>query len=193
MGGSQSANATGAASTPVANSQFGGLLGSASNAIGRSGDTMQNLFSGKLGTGAQPRPDYNPQKQQQNQMGDAIKDAFGKVGQAAASPYDRAAKSQSDSASAWSAMQRGSGDGSGSLGFSSMGGYDVPEAGDEKVSQGWADAFKSIGTAAMGAMGSAGGGAGGFGSQAEMLKHTAPGTTGSFNAGMGWVPRATRA
>ncbi len=27
----------------------------------------------------------------------------------------------------------------------------------------------------------------------EMLKHTAPGTTGSFNAGMGWVPRATRA
>ena len=192
MGGSQSANATGA-STPVPNSQFGGLLGSASNAIGRSGDTMQNLFSGKLGTGAQPRPDYNPQKQQQNQMGDAIKDAFGKVGQAAASPYDRAAKSQSDSASAWSAMQRGSGDGSGSLGFSSMGGYDVPEAGDEKVSQGWADAFKSVGTAAIGAYGSAAGGTGGFGSQAEMLKHTAPGTTGSFNAGMGWVPRATRA
>jgi hypothetical protein len=26
-----------------------------------------------------------------------------------------------------------------------------------------------------------------------VLKHTAPGTTGSFNAGMGWVPRATRA
>jgi hypothetical protein len=89
-------------------------------------------------------------------------------------------------------MQRGSGDGSGSLGFSSMGGYDVPEAGDEKVSQGWADAFKSVGTAAIGALGSAGG-TGGFGSQAEMLKHTAPGTTGSFNAGMGWVPRATRA
>ena len=153
MGGSQSANATGA-STPVANSQFGGLLGSASNAIGRSGDTMQNLFSGKLGTGAQPRPDYNPQKQQQNQMGDAIKDAFGKVGQAAASPYDRAAKSQSDSASAWSAMQRGSGDGSGSLGFSSMGAYSVPESGDEKVSQGWANAMQSIGTAAIGAYGS---------------------------------------
>jgi hypothetical protein len=179
MGGSQPANATGAG-TPVPNSQFGGLLGSASNAIGRTGDTMQNLFSGKLGTGAQPRPDYNPQKQ--NQIGDAFKDAFGKVGQAISSPYDRAAKSQSDSASAWSAMQRGSGgDGSGSLGFSSMGAYDVPASGEEKVSQGWADAFKSVGTAAMGAMGSA-----------EMLKHTAPGTTGSFNAGMGWVPRATR-
>jgi len=190
MGGSQPANATGAG-TPVPNSQFGGLLGSASNAIGRTGDTMQNLFSGKLGTGAQPRPDYNPQKQ--NQIGDAFKDAIGKVGQAISSPYDRAAKSQSDSASAWSAMQRGSGgDGSGSLGFSSMGAYDVPASGEEKVSQGWADAFKSVGTAAMGAMGSAAGGTGGFGSQAEMLKHTAPGTTGSFNAGMGWVPRATR-
>ena len=124
MGGSQPANATGAG-TQVPNSQFGGLLGSASNAIGRTGDTMQNLFSGKLGTGAQPRPDYNPQKQQQNQIGDALKDAIGKVGQAASSPYDRAAKSQSDSASAWSAMQRGSGDGSGSLGFSSMGAYSV--------------------------------------------------------------------
>jgi len=191
MGGSQPANATGAG-TPVPNSQFGGLLGSASNAIGRTGDTMQNLFSGKLGTGAQPRPDYNPQKQ--NQIGDAFKDAFGKVGQAAASPYDRAAKSQSDSASAWSAMQRGSGDGSGSLGFSSMGAYSVPETGEEKVSQGWANAMQSIGTSAIGAMGSAAaGGVGGFGSQAEMLKHTAPGTTGSFNAGMGWVPRATRA
>ena len=189
MGGSQPANTTGAA-TPVPNSQFGGLLGSASNAIGRTGDTMQNFFAGKLGTGAQPRPDYNPQKQQQNQMGDAFKNAFGKIGEAAASPYERAAKSRSDSASAWSAMQRGSNDGSGSLSFSSMGGYDVPESGDEKVSQGWADAFKSVGTAAFGAMGSAG--TGGFGSQAEMLKHTAPGTTGSFNAGMGWVPRATR-
>ena len=182
MGGSQPANATGAG-TPVPNSQFGGLLGSASNAIGRTGDTMQNLFSGKLGTGAQPRPDYNPQKQ--NQIGDAFKDAFGKVGQAAASPYDRAAKSQSDSASAWSAMQRGSGDGSGSLGFSSMGAYSVPETGEEKVSQGWANAMQSLVT-------SAAGGVGGFGSQSEMLKHTAPGTTGSFNAGMGWVPRATR-
>jgi len=189
MGGSQPANTTGA-STPVPNSQFGGLLGGASNAIGRTGDTMQNFFAGKLGTGAQPRPDYNPQKQQQNQMGDAFKNAFGKIGEAVASPYERAAKSRSDSASAWSAMQRGSSDGSGSLGFSSMGGYDVPESGEEKVSQGWADAFKSVGTAAFGAMGSAG--TGGFGSQAEMLKHTAPGTTGSFNAGMGWVPRATR-
>lgn len=168
MGGSsQPANATGA-STPVPNSQFGGLLGSASNAIGRTGDTMQNLFAGKLGTGAQPRPDYNPQKQQQNQMGDAIKDAFGKVGQAAASPYERAAKSQSDSASAWSAMQRGSGDGSGSLGFSSMGAYSVPESGEEKVSQGWANAMQSIGTAAIGAYGNK------FGNQA-----TSPG--GEFN------------
>ena len=153
MGGSQPANATGAA-TPVPNSQFGGLLGSASNAIGRTGDTMQNFFAGKLGTGAQPRPDYNPQKQQQNQMGDAIKDAFGKVGQAAASPYDRAAKSQSDSVSAWSAMQRGSGDGSGSLGFSSMGAYSVPETGEEKVSQGWANAMQSLVTSAAGAYGS---------------------------------------
>jgi len=193
MGGSNAANATGATQTPVANSQYGGIVGSISNAIGRTGDSAQNLLAGKLGTGAQPRPDYNPQKQQQNQMGDALKDAFGKVGQAASSPYDRAAKSQSDSASAWSAMQRGSGDGSGSLGFSSMGAYSVPETGEEKVSQGWADAFKSVGTAAIGAMGSAAGGTGGFGSQAEMLKHTAPGTTGSFNAGMGWVPRATRA
>jgi hypothetical protein len=168
MGGSNAANATGATQTPVANSQYGGIVGSISNALGRTGDSAQNLLAGKLGTGAQPRPDYNPQKQQQNQMGDALKDAFGKVGQAASSPYDRAAKSQSDSASAWSAMQRGSGDGSGSLGFSSMGGYDVPEAGDEKVSQGWADAFKSVGTAAIGAYGNR------FGNQA-----TSPG--GQFN------------
>jgi len=153
MGGSNAANATGATQTPVANSQYGGIVGSISNAIGRTGDSAQNLLAGKLGTGAQPRPDYNPQKQQQNQMGDALKDAFGKVGQAASSPYDRAAKSQSDSASAWSAMQRGSGDGSGSLGFSSMGAYSVPETGEEKASQGWADAFKSIGTAAIGAYG----------------------------------------
>jgi hypothetical protein len=161
MGGSQPANATGA-STPVPNSQFGGLLGSASNAIGRTGDTMQNLFSGKLGTGAQPRPDYKPdttsaeQKQQQNQY---MKDLLSKAGQTASSPYDRAAKSQSDSASAWSAMQRGSGDGSGSLGFSSMGGYSVPESGEEKVSQGWANAFQSIGTSALGAYGNKFGGA----------------------------------
>jgi len=152
MGGSQPANTTGAA-TPVLNSQFGGLLGSASNSIGRTGDTVQNFFSGKLGTGAQPRPDYNPQKQQQNQMGDAFKNAFGKIGETAASQYERAAKSRSDSASAWSAMQRGSSDGSGSLNFSSMGGYDVPESGEEKVSQGWADAFKSIGTSVIGAYG----------------------------------------
>jgi hypothetical protein len=74
------------------------------------------------------------------------------------SPYDRAAKSNSDSAAAWSAMQRGSNgggsnDGSGSLNFASMGSYLVPESGEEKVSQGWADAFKSVGTAAMNAYG----------------------------------------
>ena len=161
MGGSQSANATGAA-TPVPNSQFGGLLGSASNAIGRTGDTMQNLFTGKLGTGAQPRPDYKPdttspeQKQQQNQY---MKDLLSKAGQTASSPYDRAAKSQSDSASAWSAMQRGSGDGSGSLGFSSMGAYSVPETGEEKVSQGWANAMQSLVTSAAGAYGNKFGGA----------------------------------
>jgi len=141
---------------PIPNSQFGGIVGSASNALGRTGDTIQNFFAGELGTGAQPRPDYKPdttspeQKQQQNQY---MKDLLSKAGQTASSPYDRAAKSQSDSASAWSAMQRGSGDGSGSLGFSSMGGYSVPESGEEKVSQGWADAFKSVGTAALGAYG----------------------------------------
>ena len=96
------------------------------------------------------------QDQQQNQF---IKDLLSKVGQTASSPYDRAAKSQSDSASAWSAMQRGSADGSGSLDFSSMGAYSVPETGEEKVSQAWADAFKSIGTSALGAYGNKLGGA----------------------------------
>jgi len=155
-GASNAANATGASSTPVANSQYGGIVGSASNALGRTGDTMQNFFAGKLGTGAQPRPDYKPdmtspeQKQQQNQY---MKDLLSKAGQAASSPYDRAAKSQSDSASAWSAMQRGSGDGSGSLGFSSMGAYSAPETGEEKVSQGWANAMQSLVTSAAGAAG----------------------------------------
>lgn len=155
-GAGNAGSSIGLSSTPVPDSQFGGLLGSASNAIGRTGDTMQNFFAGKLGTGAQPRPDYKPdttspeQKQQQNQY---MKDLLSKAGQTASSPYDRAAKSQSDSASAWSAMQRGSGNGSGSLDFSSMGGYSVPESGEEKVSQGWADAFKSVGTSALGAYG----------------------------------------
>jgi hypothetical protein len=50
---------------------------------------------------------------------------------------------------------------------------------------------QGIGSGAMaGAGAGGGGGTGGFGSQSEMLKHTAPGTTGSYNAGMGWVPRA---
>lgn len=165
MGGSQSTNTTGASSSTVPNSQFGGIIGSASNAIGRTGDTMQNLFSGKLGTGAQARPDYKPdmtsseQKQQQNQlMKDLLSGVINKIGQAA-SPYERAAKSQSDSASAWSAMQRNSGDGSGSLSFASMGAYNVPPSGEEKVSQGWADAFKSIGTSAIGAYANKFGGA----------------------------------
>jgi len=153
-GASNAANATGASSTPVANSQYGGIVGSASNALGRTGDTMQNFFAGKLGTGSQPRPDYNPQKQQQqNQnMKDLLGGLLGKVGQTA-SPYDRAAKSQSDSASAWSAMQRGSGDGSGSLEFSSTGAYSTPETGEEKVSQGWANAMQSLVTSAAGAAG----------------------------------------
>lgn len=157
MGGSNAANATGAGATQVPNSQFGGIVGSASNALGRTGDTVQNFFSGQLGTGAQARPDFKPnttsaeQKQQQNQyMKDLLAGVIGKVGQAA-SPYERAAKSQADSASAWSAMQRGSGDGSGSLSFSSMGGYSTPETGEEKVSQGWADAFKSVGTSVINA------------------------------------------
>jgi rare lipoprotein A (peptidoglycan hydrolase) len=49
-----------------------------------------------------------------------------------------------------------------------MGAYSVPETGEEKVSQGWADAFKSVGTAAIGAYGNK------FGNQA-----TSPG--GEFN------------
>jgi hypothetical protein len=46
--------------------------------------------------------------------------------------------------------------------------------------------------AISGAAGAYGGGAGtgGFSSQSQMLSHTAPGTTGSYNTGMGWVPRA---
>jgi hypothetical protein len=156
------ANAGESINFPIPNSQFGGIVGSASNAIGRTGDTMQNFFAGKLGTGAQPRPDYKPdmtspeQKQQQNQY---MKDLLSKVGQTASSPYDRAAKSQSDSASAWSAMQRGSADGSGSLDFSSMGAYSVPETGEEKVTQAWGDAIKSVLTSSAGAYGSKFGGA----------------------------------
>jgi hypothetical protein len=55
--------------------------------------------------------------------------------------------------------------------------------------------LQAAGSVAQGAISGAAGayggaGTGGFGSQSEMLKHTAPGTTGSYNAGMGWVPRA---
>ena len=161
-GAGNAGSSIGASSTPVPDSQFGGIVGSASNALGRTGDTMQNFFSGKLGTGAQPRPDYKPdmtspeQKQQQDQY---MKDLLSKAVQTASSPYDRAAKSQSDSASAWSAMQRGSGGGSGSLDFSSMGSYSVPETGEEKVTQAWGDAVKSVLTSSAGAYGSKFGGA----------------------------------
>jgi hypothetical protein len=147
----------------VPNSQFGGIVGSASNAIGRTGDTMQNFFAGELGTGAQPRPDYKPdmtsaeqkqqqQQQQQQQLKDLLSNA-GKTTQTTSSPYDRAAKSQSDSASAWTAMQRSSGDGTGSLGFSPMGGYSIPPSGAEKVAQGWEDAAKTILTPTMAIIG----------------------------------------
>jgi hypothetical protein len=43
----------------------------------------------------------------------------------------------------------------------------------------------------MGSMG--GGGGGGFSSYGQMASHTAPGTTGSYQQGMGWVPKATAA
>lgn len=151
MGGANTA--TGANPQPVANSQFGGIVGSASNMLGRAGDTMQNLISGNLGTGAQPRPDYNAEQEKQNNQ--YMKNMLGNAANAISSPYARAAKSSADSAAAWSAMQRGSNnnDDSGMLNFASMGSYIVPESGEEKVSQGWADAFKSIGTAAMNAYG----------------------------------------
>jgi hypothetical protein len=143
---------------PIPNSQFGGIVGSASNAIGRTGDTMQNFFAGELGTGAQPRPDYKPdmtsaeqKQQQQQQQQQQLKDLLSNIGKT--SPYDRAAKSQSDSASAWTAMQRSSGDGTGSLGFSPMGGYSIPASGDEKVSQALAGAVSTIGTSAIGGIG----------------------------------------
>ena len=147
MGGANTA--TGASPQPVANSQYGGIVGSASNMLGRAGDTMQNLMSGNLGTGAQPRPDYNLEQEKLNNQ--YMKNMLGNAAKIGSSPYDRAAKSNSDSAAAWSAMQRGSNgggsnDGSGSLNFASMGSYLVPESGEEKVSQGWADAFKSVGT-----------------------------------------------
>jgi hypothetical protein len=153
------ANAGESINFPIPNSQFGGIVGSASNAIGRTGDTMQNFFAGELGTGAQPRPDYKPdmtsaeqKQQQQQQQQQQLKDLLSNIGKT--SPYDRAAKSQSDSASAWTAMQRSSGDGTGSLGgFSPMGGYSIPAAGEEKVSQALAGAVSTIGTSAIGGIG----------------------------------------
>lgn len=93
------------------------------------------------------------QDQQQQQLKSLLSNTLGKVAQTASSPYDRAAKSQTDSASAWTAMQREAGDGSGSLEFSSVGDYSVPPSGEEKVSQGWANAFQSIGTSALGGIG----------------------------------------
>ena len=93
------------------------------------------------------------QDQQQQQLKDLLSNTLGKVAQTtASSPYDRAAKSQSDSASAWTAMQRSSGDGTGSLAFSPMGGYSIPSSGAEKVAQGWEDAAKTIGSSAIGGM-----------------------------------------
>jgi hypothetical protein len=91
------------------------------------------------------------QQQQQQQLKDLLSNA-GKTTQATSSPYDRAAKSQSDSASAWTAMQRSSGDGTGSLEFSPIGDYSIPSSGAEKVAQGWEDAAKTIGSSAIGGM-----------------------------------------
>jgi len=93
------------------------------------------------------------QDQQQQQLKSLLSNTLGKAAQTASSPYDRAAKSQTDSASAWTAMQNEAGDRTGSLEFSSMGDYSVPPSGEEKVSQGWANAFQSIGTSALGGIG----------------------------------------
>jgi hypothetical protein len=56
------------------------------------------------------------------------------------------------------------------------------------------NASSTIGGSLMGAgMAGAGGGSGGFSSYGQMTQHTAPGTTGSYVQGSGWVPRATAA
>jgi len=122
------------------------------NAIGE-----QQYAAGTVPKAIQATPEESEMfKQQQYQQQQQLKDLLsniGKTSQTTSSPYDRAAKSQSDSASAWTAMQRSSGDGTGSLAFSPMGGYSIPSSGAEKVSQGWADAAKTIGSSAIAGMG----------------------------------------
>ena len=56
-------------------------------------------------------------------------------------------------------------------------------------------AISTIGGSVGGAIsgGAFSGGGGGFSSYAQMQSATAPGTTGSYSAGSGWVPRATAA
>jgi hypothetical protein len=123
------------------------------NAIGE-----QQYAAGTVPKAIQATPEesamFKQQQQYQNQqqLNDLLSSA-GKTTQTTASPYDRAAKSQSDSASAWTAMQRSSGDGTGSLGFSPMGGYSIPPSGAEKVAQGWEDAAKTILTPTMAIIG----------------------------------------
>jgi hypothetical protein len=57
------------------------------------------------------------------------------------------------------------------------------------------NASSQIGGSLMGfgMAGMTGGGSGGFSSYGQMTQHTAPGTTGSYVQGSGWVPRATAA
>ena len=50
----------GAASNTVQNSALPGVAGSVSNAIGRTGDSIENFFKGQLGKGAQQRPTSPP-------------------------------------------------------------------------------------------------------------------------------------
>lgn len=52
----------------VPNSKLPGVLGSISNAVGRAGDTVQNIAQGKAGTGAQPRPTSTQTSQTQPQQ-----------------------------------------------------------------------------------------------------------------------------
>jgi hypothetical protein len=50
----------GAASNTVQNSALPGVAGTASNVIGRTGDSIENFFKGQLGKGAQQRPTTPP-------------------------------------------------------------------------------------------------------------------------------------
>jgi len=123
------------------------------NAIGE-----QQYAAGTVPKAIQATPEESAvfKQQQQYEQHQQLKDLLsnaGKISQTTSSPYDRAAKSQSDSASAWTAMQRSSGDGTGSLEFSPMGDYSIPAAGEEKVSQALAGAVSTIGTSAIGGIG----------------------------------------